>query len=197
MILDDTVKVKLNGQNRAYWKGKGYVLAQRKDAKGRIREFIRGDVLEVRVSELPPKSNVTIRARCVVCSAERKLAYCNYSPTCWQCNLSKQKGMQHPRYLHRVKTGGADRAFDLYLRRKFNITADTYFQMLKAQNHKCAICETAQAVEGRRFCVDHDHKTGKVRGVLCQPCNTALGLFKDDLQVMLRAKAYLEGANSG
>ncbi|MGW7450843.1 endonuclease VII domain-containing protein [Streptomyces sp. NPDC054787] len=60
--------------------------------------------------------------------------------------------------------------------------------MIAAQGGTCLLCRTAPAEH-----VDHDHQTGKVRGVLCFSCNAALGQFKDRPDVIRRAAAYVEG----
>ncbi len=78
-----------------------------------------------------------------------------------------------------------------HLRRKFGITSSAYAQLLAAQNGGCAICE--QPCEtGKRLAVDHDHRTGQVRGLLCSRCNTALGLLRDDWAIVGLAAEYLE-----
>lgn len=58
--------------------------------------------------------------------------------------------------------------------------------MLAGQDGRCAICRTAEAVH-----VDHDHTTGQVRGMLCFPCNAALGQLGDRPEVLRRALSYL------
>ena len=64
--------------------------------------------------------------------------------------------------------------------------SDRFREMLDDQGGKCAICETQCATE-RELAVDHCHKTGKIRGLLCMRCNTALGAFKDDPLLLERA----------
>ena len=81
------------------------------------------------------------------------------------------------------------RSYDL--KRKFGITAEVYEQMLKDQNNACKICKSAHSDE-QKLCVDHSHKTGKVRGLLCHQCNKALGLLKDDVALLEEAVAYLK-----
>ena len=56
---------------------------------------------------------------------------------------------------------------------KYGITEDEYTAMLEAQEGRCAICNLE-----RKLVIDHDHKTGKVRGLLCKPCNAMLGPFE-------------------
>lgn len=60
--------------------------------------------------------------------------------------------------------------------------------MLAAQEFKCAIC----LVEGKPFHVDHNHKNGKIRALLCSNCNTALGLLHDAPETLRAAALYLE-----
>lgn len=77
-----------------------------------------------------------------------------------------------------------------HLKRKFNLTPEQYDELLAAQNGRCAICETAPP-SGTSLDVDHDHPTGKVRGLLCRNCNQGVGKFRDDPFVMTAAQAYL------
>lgn len=75
------------------------------------------------------------------------------------------------------------------LRHQYGISAERYDLMLDAQGGGCAICGTAP--RRRPLCVDHDHETGRIRGLLCTPCNTALGALGDNLQGVLKAVEYL------
>jgi len=74
------------------------------------------------------------------------------------------------------------------LKHKYGLTADAYLDLLDRQHHKCAICGKPQTSIKRRLAVDHDHKTGKVRGLLCFRCNTALGAYEF---IRPLAEAYL------
>lgn len=58
---------------------------------------------------------------------------------------------------------------------RYGITVADYDRMLSAQGGRCAICKTDKSLGRGRFHVDHDHVTGRVRGILCHLCNTALG----------------------
>jgi len=81
---------------------------------------------------------------------------------------------------------------DSKLVKKYGITFDDFKAMLKNQNYLCAICHIHQSELVYRMAVDHDHGTGKVRGLLCRPCNHALGLLKDDPRNAARASEYLK-----
>lgn len=75
--------------------------------------------------------------------------------------------------------------------RTYKLTPDDWFDMLGEQDYRCAICLRALGVECLP-CIDHNHATGEVRGLLCGPCNTSLGVFKDSPAVLRRALGYLE-----
>lgn len=82
------------------------------------------------------------------------------------------------------------------LRKAFGIGLEEYDQMLEAQGGVCAICSQEETTvrQGRlqSLSVDHCHDTGKIRGLLCNSCNRALGKFKDSIEHLLAAAAYLE-----
>jgi hypothetical protein len=82
-----------------------------------------------------------------------------------------------------------------WLRENFNMSVDDDMVLYERQDGKCAICKSTEASNnGRRknFCVDHDHETGKVRGLLCHNCNVSVGLMKESPELFRRAAAYLE-----
>lgn len=73
-------------------------------------------------------------------------------------------------------------------------------ELREEQGHLCAICGEEGFMMNKRvksaLNVDHDHKTGEVRGMLCHNCNRALGLFRDSVERLKSAIAYLEGATT-
>jgi hypothetical protein len=77
-----------------------------------------------------------------------------------------------------------------YLKRRFGITLEEYLAMESAQEGLCAICGRPEP-SGKNMAVDHCHKTGKVRGLLCHLCNRSLGGFGDDPEVVRAALTYL------
>lgn len=82
---------------------------------------------------------------------------------------------------------------DGYYRRTYGLSADDVDTILDAQGGGCAICGELPEKLGKLH-LDHDHVTGDIRGLLCQPCNHALGLFQDDPELLRAAVAYLEGS---
>lgn len=75
-----------------------------------------------------------------------------------------------------------------YFRRTYGLSEADLQAMLAAQHHLCVICLTKRAEH-----VDHDHETGRVRGILCFACNAALGQMRDQPDALRRAADYLEG----
>lgn len=74
------------------------------------------------------------------------------------------------------------------LRSKYGLSEQQYHEMLIAQDGLCGACYAEPATH-----VDHDHETGAVRGLLCSPCNLALGLFHEDIERLEGAVLYLKG----
>lgn len=79
-----------------------------------------------------------------------------------------------------------------HLKRKYNLSLEEFNEKLQNQNYCCALCGKTQEEEKSNLCVDHDHETGKVRDLLCRVCNRALGLFKDNPQLLRLAAEYIE-----
>lgn len=80
---------------------------------------------------------------------------------------------------------------DARLRRLYGITLDTYDRLARAQRYRCAICDRKAYPAGSRLVPDHNHATGDVRALLCGPCNSALGLFGEKAERLLKAAEYL------
>jgi hypothetical protein len=139
--------------------------------------------------------------------------------TCNRCKVTKAASEFHPRR-NRGKPGyldsdckpcASDRSREVYharkaagykrsavykhgstIKSKYGIDADDYAQMLAAQGGACALCDYVPSPGDKRLCVDHCHKTGAVRALLCHPCNGGLGCFKDSPQLARLAATYLE-----
>ena len=77
------------------------------------------------------------------------------------------------------------------LKHRYDLTLDQYNQLLYEQGFACKICGITAKDYGKTFAVDHDHTTGKVRGLLCSNCNTGLGLLNDDVETLAKAIIYL------
>lgn len=82
---------------------------------------------------------------------------------------------------------------DASFRRHYSFALADYNKMLESQGCVCAICKQLNVTKrSPRLVVDHDHKSGKIRGLLCHRCNCGLGYFKDDLGLLQGAAEYLK-----
>ena len=80
--------------------------------------------------------------------------------------------------------------------KKFGITLEEYERMLAEQGGVCAVCHQPENVAREQaLAVDHDHVSGKVRALLCNRCNRAIGFFRDDPVALRAAAEYLENHN--
>lgn len=80
------------------------------------------------------------------------------------------------------------------LKRLYGITTEDYAAMNEAQHGQCAICERSGSSRGRRLAVDHDHATGKIRGLICDTCNVKIiSLAFDGTGLFVKALSYLSG----
>jgi len=78
------------------------------------------------------------------------------------------------------------------LLRKYNLSLEQYRKMLDTQEHKCLLCKiSAKDTASKYLVVDHCHNTGKIRGLLCNPCNTAIGLLKENIETIKNVIQYL------
>ena len=82
------------------------------------------------------------------------------------------------------------------IKHRYGMTSEQYEAMLKRQNGQCAVCPATQADSKKtRLHVDHDHQTGKVRGLLCTHCNQAIGCAKDSPDRLRELADYLEASS--
>lgn len=106
----------------------------------------------------------------------------------------KYKPSDNSRYLRWVRNN-PDRQKAIQKRsrlwRAFGLTLEDYFVMLEGQNGICAICKQPPK-DGTFLAVDHNHRNGKIRGLLCWRCNSSMGKFNDDPALIRRAAEYLE-----
>lgn len=72
-------------------------------------------------------------------------------------------------------------------KKKYGLTPEAAKALWESHAGQCAICDSKE-----HLCVDHDHKTGKIRGLLCRSCNLMLGNSRDQIEILRRAEAYLQ-----
>lgn len=92
--------------------------------------------------------------------------------------------------LHKAKITRKKRYYRML--KAHNITAEHFQKIHEKQDGKCLICNLVIAVDDRQWCIDHDHVTGDIRGLLCRSCNCGLGNFHDSPKLLRAAIRYLQ-----
>jgi hypothetical protein len=110
----------------------------------------------------------------------------------WRVDNPERYSEYRAEYRARPERKKADRAG--HLKRKFGLTPEQYDEMLAAQDGRCMICRRPPA-EGKTLDIDHDHETGRVRGLLCRNCNHGVGKFFEDVWLLMAAAGYLIDAD--
>lgn len=111
----------------------------------------------------------------------------------WRESMGGKEYMDKYSKEYYKKTMNPAKKREAHLKSRFGITIDQYAIMLESQNGKCAICfnETANK-KGKVFLIDHDHRTGRVRGLLCTNCNSGIGFLRDSVGILERAIKYIK-----
>lgn len=124
------------------------------------------------------------RYRCRPCHNARSRMYDSIDPS-----KSKER---------RAKYAASGKKRIYSVTKLYGITSEEYLELYEKQKNICAICLKQETVTDKRnnmprnLAVDHCHMTGKIRGLLCARCNKAIGLFKEDLEVIKNSIKYLE-----
>ncbi len=117
---------------------------------------------------------------------------------CSQCALIRQMKWQknNPEKCKKAQIDYRSRGYkrNAQLKHNYGITLDLYEEMFSAQWGRCKICNRHQSEFKKSLYVDHHHASGRIRGLLCQTCNHAIGLLYEDVLLLKRAIQYLEGA---
>lgn len=118
-----------------------------------------------------------------------------YDTLCSSCNKKRvskwRKEFPEKRAKQSQREGKKDYSKNKHLKYHYGISLDEYNKMFHQQEGKCYLCGKHQSEVKRALSVDHCHKTGKIRKLLCQPCNTLLGMSGDDPIVLQKAIDYL------
>lgn len=128
----------------------------------------------------PSHCYARLKCRCASCVGYVKKRYVQYK--------EQHKKVMHRNYV-KNKISYRKRAFTSRLK-QFGLTVDQFNAMLLAQNNLCQVCKQPET-NGKRLSVDHSHRTGKVRGLLCNRCNVLLGWASDNEVLLGLAADYL------
>lgn len=114
-----------------------------------------------------------------------------YRPYCKLCHSAKRRA-------NYAKAGGKDVPYEQLIKREYGITLAEYNAILRRQAHRCAVCRRPETVRSRstgdvrRLSVDHDHVTGRVRGLLCHRCNLLVWAFEENHAILGMINTYVE-----
>lgn len=126
------------------------------------------------------------KSKCAICKEVKPLSafYKN------RCRKNGHDSLCIPcKKVTRPKTGRRDN-----LKTRYNITPEEWTEMFTKQNQRCAVCKTTESAYRNnkpRFCVDHCHATGKIRGILCSKCNAAIGMIDENPEILKGIAEYL------
>jgi len=123
---------------------------------------------------------------------ERKSLKRGYHSWCKECEKIASKKRYKPKPKKKRQPYNKHKALIRMLKYRYNLTYDEYVELYNKQNGKCAICKTSKQLGSNSgLLVDHCHKTNKVRGLLCNNCNSGIGKLQDDINILYSAIKYL------
>lgn len=105
----------------------------------------------------------------------------------WKKCLYSKRGLKKSKF----DVGSYNWIKESWLKHKYNLSFDNYEMLIKSQNNMCLICKDIFN-SSIKPCVDHCHKTDKIRGILCSKCNAGIGLLNEDIMLMRNAIKYLK-----
>ena len=108
-----------------------------------------------------------------------------WQSSCKDCTSANRRAKQNS-----VNEAGLTRSRQYYLKRRYGLTLEAWQEMWSSQGERCALCDS-DTTDGKYWHVDHCHKSGSVRGILCHGCNTGLGNFRDNIDRLTAAIDYL------
>jgi len=134
---------------------------------------------------------------CLFCESEKDEScfYKFYDRWTQKRYLSARCKVCHHEYERQSPTTRRNRKAEK-LQLRYGMTYEQWERMRENENYRCMICGITEEEVGRKLDVDHCHSSGKVRGLLCNPCNSMLGHAKDNTEILQSAIKYLK-ENSG
>lgn len=137
------------------------------------------------------------RKTCIQCSLDRVREWKDKNPERYAQARKAARLRWHERNMQKPTAVEKKRAYyrEYHFMKKYGMSMADFESLLAMQNGACAIC-SGRPHSMLLFHVDHDHVTGKVRGILCQRCNMSLGGFGDSADLLTKAISYLKGVRA-
>lgn len=145
---------------------------------------------------MPRRPNKQIPHTCS-CGIAFTLLRTQKNPRCPEC-VKREAKERCPSPYEKYAKGNRkyqEKRHEWSLMSNYGLTLDQYYDMFEAQQGRCKICWHPET-RHPNLCVDHDHQTGAVRGLLCHACNRVLGSIKEDTEILHEMIRYLEKAKS-
>lgn len=148
--------------------------------------------------EFQPSATGRLPTRCGSCRIVSRAVDTKERATAWRAaNRDRALALRRASY-HRTKNSDVQLANrQVQSLKVYGLTAESFAVLAQSQEDRCAICGSEHRGHGKRLHVDHDHVTGKVRGLLCGPCNVSLGGFADNPDRLRKAAGYIEQHQGG
>lgn len=138
-----------------------------------------------------PAARSAYQGHCIQC--RRKVVYKYYDRIKLECPDRCKEN--HKKFRAKWKQLDPEKQKFMTLKENFGIRKEDWENIFNTQEGKCKICRKSQSELSKTLCVDHCHKTGQIRGLLCFSCNSALGLFDDNILSIEKAADYLKNTD--
>lgn len=126
------------------------------------------------------------------CHPDRPYKAFGKCEACYAAGYFRKNRKKYQNWKREYRSKNPKRTLDEYLKYEYGISSEQWEALLKKQNNSCAICGGPPTAPKHRLTVDHDHATGRVRGLLCGHCNKGLGSFMDKIENLEKAVGYLK-----
>ncbi len=164
-----------------------------------IEKIIAGHLAMIKriFTDLPKELQECVQCHLALPMSEFYKRPCNlrgYTTTCKKCIFNLRKARPSYKYYNttyakQYRKDNPRTVRGYYFKYKYGITADDYDSMYAGQGGCCLICGKHKD----KLVIDHDHISGVVRGLLCSGCNTAMGQFQDNVDILTKAIEYIKG----
>lgn len=144
------------------------------------------------------KCNICFQEKSIFDFYKRSSSPDNFAYTCKLCDSKRymiMKSIKGPELAAKQKEwrqNNKKRIRDTKRKSKYGLSGLEVDRLRAEQNYSCCICKKHESTLRRSLAIDHDHKTGENRGLLCDTCNRAIGLLQDNVYVLEQAVKYLQ-----
>lgn len=143
------------------------------------------------VSDTEKKCSTCKEIKILDCFHKTSRSYGGFNNECKPCR-SKRDKLRPKETRHREYLKNRQKQLDRDLFKHYGITRDQFNEMRVKQDYLCAICSKHESESNKGLHTDHCHDTKKVRGLLCNACNLAIGQLKHNTTILLKAISYLK-----